>query len=154
MAVWFADERTLVLALFADQLESLPNRPGEGLQRFSEEIRTVLKERLEPRAPIWIVGHSPDWSKTSAAKFPTRLTKDDWLKLSPLRTFGVWFVPDRALAFKGVFACTNEAGSRGLDDYFRALHGPDADFKTARDGLWLTLQFQTGSDFLARWMKH
>ena len=154
MAVWFADERTIVLALFADQLEALPNRPEKGLQRFTEEIRTLLKERREPAAPIWIVGHSPDWSKTSAAKFPTGLTKDDWLKLSSLRTFGVWFVLDRALAIEGDFACKNEEGARRLDDYFRALHGPDADFKTARDGLRLTLQFRIDSDFLARWMKH
>ncbi len=38
--VWFADERTLVLAVFADQLESLPDRPIEDLSQLPESVRS------------------------------------------------------------------------------------------------------------------
>ncbi len=150
---WFVDERTVVLALFADQLESLPLRPVEDLRQFSEEIRIVLKQRREPAAPAWIAGHSRDWNKTSAAKILNRMKKENQRKLTSLRSFGIWLVPDESLAVKGVFACKDEAGARELEKYFRSLHGPDANFTTALDGAWLTLQFHTSCDFLARLMK-
>ncbi|MHB1425078.1 MAG: hypothetical protein ACYC3I_18050 [Gemmataceae bacterium] len=150
---WFADERTVVLALFANLLEPLPPQPVEDLQQLPKELRTVLKERREPVAPLWIAGHSRDWLKTSAALFLDRMKKEDLGKLSPLRTFGIWIVPDNALVIKGVFACKDEAGARGLEEFLRVLRGPDDNFKTALDGPWLTLQYQTGPDFLARVLK-
>jgi hypothetical protein len=152
LKAWFADERTVVLALYAD-LEPLPSQPLEDLSQLPDELRTVLKQRREPVAPVWIAGHSRDWSKTSAAMFLNQMKKEDLRKLTALRTFGVWLVPDNSLAVKGVFACKDEAGAQGLEEYFRALRGPDADFKTAVDGPWLTLQFQTAPDFLAHVLK-
>jgi hypothetical protein len=150
---WFADQRTVVLSLFADQLESLPSQPVEDLQQLPDELRTVLTQRREPVAPVWIAGHSRDWNKTWAALFLNRMKKEDAGKLASLRTFGIWIVPDDSLTIKGVFACKEEAGARGLEEYFRSLRGPDADFKTALDGIWLTLQFHTGPDFLTRMLK-
>jgi hypothetical protein len=143
----------VVLSLFTDQLERLPSQPVEDLQQFPDELRTVLKQRREPVAPAWIAGHSRDWSKTWAVLFLNRMKKEDAGKLVSLRTFGVWLVPDDSLIIKGVFACKNESGARGLEEYLRSLRGPDDDFKTALDGPWLTLQFQAGADFLARVLK-
>jgi hypothetical protein len=151
--VWFADERTLVLALFTDQLEALPAKPTEDLRQLPEEVRVVLQRRREPVAPVWIVGHSRDWTKTTAGKFLTRMKKQDLERLAPLRTFGLWLVPDHSLGVKGVFECKDAATARGLDDYFRSLRDPDPTYKSALDGPWLTLQFQTGPDFLSRLTK-
>ena len=151
--IWFADERTVVLALLADQLELLPSSPIEDLRQFPEELRTILKQRREPVAPTWIAGHSRDWNKTSAAMFLNQMTKEELGKLALLRTFGIWIAVDDSLIVKGVFACKDETGARRLEEYFRTLSGPDADFKTALDGPWLTLQFRTGLDFLTRILK-
>lgn len=153
MNAWFADERTIVLALFADQLKSLPSQPVEEVQQLPGELRTVLKQRREPVAPVWIVGHSRDWSKTTAALFLKRMKKEDLAKLKSLQTFGIWIVPENSLVVKGVFACKDESGAQGLEGYFRGLRGADATFKTALDGPWLSLQFQTSADFLARLLK-
>jgi hypothetical protein len=151
--VWFADERTLVLALFAGQLESLPDRPTEDLRQLPEDVRGVLQKRREPVAPAWIVGHSRDWTKTTAGKFLGPMKKQDRERLAALRTFGLWLVPDRSLGVKGVFECKDAAAAGGLEDYFRALRRDDPNFKTALDGAWLTLKFQTGPDFLSRLTK-
>jgi hypothetical protein len=162
---WCADERTVVLALFADQLEPLSSQPVEDLRQLPEELRTVLKRRREPAAPAWIAGHSSRaWSKTSAAMFLGRMKKEDSEKLASLRTFGIFLVPmlragppaeaeNEELVVKGVFACQDAAGARGLEEHLRALRGPDADFKTALDGPWLTLQFRTNPDVLAHVLK-
>ena len=144
---WFADERTLVLALFADQLESLRDQPVEDLQQLPDEVRSLLKTRRESVAPVWAVGHSPDWSRTSAAKFLGRMKKEDLERLAALRTFGIWFVPDKMLDIKGAIECKNAAAARELNDYFRTLRGDDPMFKTMLDGPWLTLQWQTNPDF-------
>ncbi|HTU93532.1 MAG TPA: hypothetical protein VMF69_25860 [Gemmataceae bacterium] len=150
---WFADERTVVLALFANQLEGLPRQPVDNLQQLSDEVRTVLTRRREPVAPVWIVGHSRDWSKTPAAMFLSGMKKEDQAKLAALRTFGIWLVPEDSLLVKGVFACKDEAGARGLEGYFRSLLGADGNFKTALDGPWLIVQFPTRPDFLSRVLK-
>jgi hypothetical protein len=150
---WFADDRTLVVSLFSDQLESLPAQPAEDLRQLPDEVRTVLKERREPVAPVWIVGHSRDWMKTTAGKFLGRMKKEDLQRLTAIETFGLWLVPGKALDVKGVFACKNPKAARELGDYFRALRGPDPNFKTALDGPWLSLQYQTDPDFLSRLLK-
>jgi hypothetical protein len=161
---WFADERTVVLALLADHLSPLPPQPVEDLRQLPEELRTVLKQRHEPAAPIWIAGHSHDWNKTSAALFLNRMKKEDLGKLASLRTFAIFLVPvpsvrpqaergDEELVVDGVFAAKDEQGAQRLEVFFRALHGPDTDLKTALDGPWLTLQFHTGPDFWARLLK-
>jgi hypothetical protein len=151
--VWFADERTLVLAMFADQLEPLPDRPTEDLGQLPDRVREVLQKRREPVAPAWIVGHSRDWTRTTAAKFLGQMKKEDRERWAALRSFGIWLVPERALGVKGVFECKDTAAASGLDHYFRSLRGDDPTFKTALDGSWLTLQFQAPPDLsrLAPW---
>jgi hypothetical protein len=151
--VWFADGRTVVVALFADQLETLPDRPVDDLRRLPDELRNVLTTRREPVAPAWIAGHSRDWTKTPAVKFLNRLKKEELEKLAPLRTFGVWLVPDKTLDVKAVFGCRDEKAARGLEEYFRTLSHDEPAFKTALDGSWLAVQYQTGPDFLARLIK-
>jgi hypothetical protein len=153
MHLWSADEYTLVLALLPGQLESLPSKPVEDLRQLPDEVRSVLQTRREPSAPIWVAGHSRDWSETKAVKFLNRLKKEDLDKLSRLQTFGIWLVPEKSLGVCGVFACEDAAAARGLEAYFRSLGDGDPTFKTALDGPWLTLQFQTEPDFLAHWLK-
>jgi hypothetical protein len=157
---WFADAHTVVLALLADQLERLSSQPIADLRQLPEELRTLLKQRREPVAPVWVAGHSRDWRKTWAALFLNRMKKQELEKLASLRTFGIFLVPtlreetqEESLIVKGAFACKDESGARKLDEYLRALRGPDDNFKTTLDGPWLTLQLQTNSDFLARILK-
>ena len=150
---WLADEHTVVLALLKKELERLPDEPVEDIQQLPEEMRTILKQRREPVAPVWIVGHSREWSKTRAAMFLSGLKQKDQASLAPLRTFGIWLVPDSSLVVKGVFACKDETGARRLEGYFRSLADRDPNFKTALDGPWLTLQFPTSPDFLSRLLK-
>src|SRR5207244_1963463 len=107
----------------------------------------------EPVAPAWIVGHSRDWGKTSAVKL-LNPKKEVLNQLSPLRTFGLWLVPEKSLEVKGVFGCKDEAAARKLETYFHSLPGGDEpNFKTALDGHWLNLQYQAGPEFLSRLLK-
>jgi hypothetical protein len=151
--IWSADEYTLVLALLPGQLESLPSKPVEDLRQLPDAVRSILKTRREMVSPVWVVGHSRDWSQTTAVKFLNRLKKEDLDKLSRLQTFGLWLIPEKALDVRGVCECADAAAARNLETYFRSLREDDPTFKTALDGPWLMLQFQTGPDFLSRWMK-
>lgn len=162
LTAWCADTRTVVLALFADQLEPLPPQPVQDLQQLPEELRTLLQHRREPAAPAWIAGHSArDWDKTSASLVLNRMKKEDVKRLATLRTFGLFIVPNMransptengnengALVITGIFACKDESSARELGEHFRALRGPDPSFKTALDGSWLMLQFRAGLDSL------
>jgi hypothetical protein len=71
-----------------------------------------------------------------------------------MKTFGIWFVPNKSLVVKGAFGCNDEKGARDLEDYFRSLREPEASLKMALDGPWLLLQLQTEPDFLSRWLKY
>ena len=152
--VWCADERTILLSLSSDQLESLPTQPVEDLRQLPEEVRSVLEQRREPVAPVWIVGHSRDWSKATAVKLLLGTKKKELARFARVRTFGIWLVPDKSLDVKGVLECKDAAAARDLDEYFRSLHRDDeSTFKTALDDNNLILQYQTGPDFLSRLMK-
>jgi len=135
-------------------LESLPTQPVEDLRQLPEEVRSVLKQRREPVAPVWIVGHSRDWSKATAVKLLIGTKKKELARLARVQTFGIWLVPDKSLDVKGVFECKDAASARELDEYFRSLHRDNESiFKTALDDNKLILQYQTGPDFLSRMMK-
>ncbi|HEY7314829.1 MAG TPA: hypothetical protein VH643_36120 [Gemmataceae bacterium] len=152
--VWCADEQTLVLSLIPHLLESLSAQPVEDLRQLPEEVRSILKSRREPVAPVWIVGHSRDWSKATPVKFLSGTKKKELEKLARVQTFGIWLVPDKSLDVKGVFECKDTAAARELDEYFRSLHRDnESTFKTALDDNNLILQYQTGPDFLSRLMK-
>ncbi len=158
---WFADERTVVLALLADHLETLPSQPVDGLQQLPEELRTFLKQHREPTALVWSAGHCEDWSKTAAALLFNRMKKEQREKLASLRTFAIFIIPaqsdrssaehkDNALVVKGAFACKEEAGAREWAEHCRALCGPGANLKTAVEGPSFLLQCHTSLDFFTR----
>jgi hypothetical protein len=151
--VCFADDRTLIVALFEDKPLSLLAQPAEDLQRLPDAVRTMLQERREPVSPVWIAGHSADWTKTIVGNFLGGRKKDDLERLASLRTFAVWLVPDKSLEVKASVQAKDAMAAQRLDDYFRTLHGPDPQFKTALDGPWLTMQLQTEPDFLSRLLK-
>jgi hypothetical protein len=153
LSLWCAGPQTLIVAPFADLLDSLPDQPAGDLQRLPRDVRSVLTERREPVAPLWLAGHSRDWTKTPAGIVLGGLKKQQLRRIADLRTFGVWFVPDKLLGVRGVLECKDSASAHALDEWFHSLDGRETKLKTAQDGPWLLLQWQTEPDFLSRMTK-
>jgi hypothetical protein len=106
-ALWFADERTLVVGLTPEDLDEVPRQPTSGVGHLPLPLQRLLRERLGLGTPIWVVGHVEDWEKT-----PVRLFSEGWPKeyreaLAVVRTFGLWLRFKNDVTLTGAFDCAD-----------------------------------------------
>jgi hypothetical protein len=132
--LWFAGERTLVLALIPEDLDNVPLTPDPGIERFSFELQKLLTEQLQEGTPAWIVGHAGDWTRVlSPQPLPgmpkitlVQLAKKEREILSGLRTFGSWLQVDAEVVWHLAVEGKDEAAARKLADYL-ARNGLNAE---------------------------
>ena len=138
--LWFADERTLVFGLTAKHLEAVPYKPADGLERLPAEVRSLLETRLQSAGPAWVVGYAADWRKTAAAVlFPEK----DADLLGHLHGFAVQLQAEQPATLLASLQCDNAEAAQTLENRVMAAKpAPDADWKAAREGSWLTLQLR------------
>ena len=141
--LWCADERTLVFGLLEKHLEAVPDRPAAGLDRLPAEVRALLEERLDAAGPAWIVGYSADWRKTAVALLLGGLTDQDADLVGQVRGFALQLQAQRPAKLLASVQCDDAEAARALETRLLAAKpAADADWKTAREGPWLTLQMR------------
>jgi hypothetical protein len=144
LAMFCPDDRTAVVAILAPHLDSVPQTPAPDLGQLPDEVRTVLRERRELGAHLWVVAHAANWNKTPARALLDRMKKQERDRLAQVRTQGLWVQLDPAVTLKGCFRCQDEAGARALDEYFHAPgQAANPTLKTVLDGPWLNVQLRT-----------
>jgi hypothetical protein len=147
--LWCADEHTLVFGLKREHLDAVPDTPRPDLDRIDGEITGLLKERMKPAGPLWVVGHARDWSETAAGVLLLRLEKEDRDRLLKVRTVAAWVEPGQTVKVHAAFHCADAASAVALERFFT---GPDPaarpDLKAFPDEDWLTLQWKTDLDTL------
>jgi hypothetical protein len=102
IALWCADERTLVFALHQKDLAGLPAKPIPGADRFSPQIGKYLAPApyqaklstlpgqgpiMENGTEVWVVGASGKWDDTLAFLRLVGLEEADRRVLSQVRAF-------------------------------------------------------------------
>ena len=138
--LWCADERTLVFGLIAGRLEAVPDKPALGLERLPAEVRALLENRLQSAGPAWAVGYAADWRKTAAAAF---LTEKDAAVLAHVHGFAIQLQTEQPTTLLASVQCDNADAAQALEKrVLAAKPAPDADWKAAREGPWLTLQLR------------
>jgi hypothetical protein len=165
--LWFAAERTLVVALNSEDLNGVPADPQPGSEHLSPALREVL-QRMGPAAPAWLAGHSPDWDKTSVKLLLAGLKPADQQLLNKVRTFAAWLQLGDGLRLNAAFDCGDVAAAEALERYLMpderkpiALFGnrPEAEavakelgqtLKAVRGEGWLTLQAKASGETLRR----
>ena len=138
--LWCADERTLVFGLLEKHLEAVPNQPAAGLERLPAEVRTLLEERLDSAGPAWVVGYAADWRKTAAALLLGGLTEKDADLLGGVHGIALQLQAERPAKLLASVRCEDDAAAQALETRLLTAKPADADWKTARDGPWLTVQ--------------
>jgi hypothetical protein len=145
MSLWLADDRTFVIGIFAMKLDRVPEKPAEGIDHLAAPLRQALTQRLSTGMPLWLAGHSEDWSKTVLPDL-LKMFKDVPMltHIDKVKTFAIGVVPDRPLKVHGAFRCPNEAVAKKLEAQElapRAKKEPEA-FQYAREGVWLQAQWK------------
>jgi hypothetical protein len=145
MTLWLADDRTIVLALANEELEGVPERPAEGLDHLSAEVRVLIEKRLSPGMVLWAAGHSEDWKKTWLPLLLAGFKDVPVLsRLAQVKGFAVGVLADRPARLQGAFECRDEQAARRIEDQeltARAKKEPEK-FKYSRDGAWLDVQWK------------
>ncbi|HVS39157.1 MAG TPA: hypothetical protein VMS17_26600 [Gemmataceae bacterium] len=138
--VWFADDRTILMALWSKHLESVPDRPAAGLERLPAAVRNLLQTRLAADGPMWVVGHSGDWRQTAAAVVLAALPKKDADLAGHVHDFALQLRAEEPMTLAAVLGSDGEDAARRLEARLAAAKPAEADWKAAREGQWLTLQ--------------
>jgi hypothetical protein len=138
------DNQTVAFALVPNQLKAIPASPRTNLGQLPREVRDVLQERVGPGGPLWIAGHSDDWSQTflrALFKEPARV------RLSKVRAFAAWVQLDDPVLVQAAFHCGSDPAAQDLQKYLNIPDaGADPDEKAFRADGWLTVQIRTTLD--------
>jgi hypothetical protein len=166
--LWFAGERTLVVALTPEQLAEVPDKPRPGTDQLVEPLRELLKTRLGPGVQAWAMGHADDWERTAATLALALLVRkqDDRRVLEGVRTFGLALRFGDGLTLTGSCHCADAAAARALEERLAPPEGSDVkrftllderqagpaarelarSLKVVREGAWVTLQGRASSE--------
>ncbi len=138
--LWFADDRTLVVGLMARHIEAVPDRPADGLERMPAAVREQMQTLL-PGGPVWVVGHSPDWRRTSAAWLLRAAPTDkDADLLGHVRDFALQLQVERPATLTAVIRCDGEPAAAALEARLTNAKPAGMDWKAAHEGPTATLQ--------------
>jgi hypothetical protein len=146
--LWCPDPHTLVVGLEDDRPAPDPLPPYRGLDHLPSELRTVLRERLGPVAPVWLAGTSPDWSDVPALALVGQLKNWDFSPLKKVRTFGLGIRFGEDLTVSAAVRCRDGEAASKLQGYFRGGRAASPALETAVEGEWLTVQYRTDRDVL------
>src|SRR5207245_3965557 len=113
---WGASPRTLVFALQPKDLDSLPEEPIAGIDRFPAHIQKPLLS-LEEGTQTWVVGSSTNWDTVLSLLQWFGLTVHDRQTLNEVHAFRGWLRCDKEVHGQIEVVCNNDAGAKELDKY-------------------------------------
>jgi hypothetical protein len=114
--VWFADDRTLVFALAAEDLDDMPLQPGEGLARFPAPLQQAVAE-MNGGTFLWLAGHSSDWQKSLQGIPFLQVPKEAETLLREVRTFAGWMQLSADVSFHLALGCADAESAGKVSDY-------------------------------------
>jgi hypothetical protein len=169
--LWFAGERTLVVARRPEDFDRIPERPRQGTDLLPPALRDFVPQRIGPAAQLWAAGHVEDWDKVGVSLALAGLLRNDWETLKKARTFGLGIICDNGLTLRASFGCADQEAARTLHDYLAPGDGgpgkglpalglrPEADplarelaqtLKTVQSGAWVDVQARASLDAMKR----
>jgi hypothetical protein len=144
LALWCADDRTLIIGLSPEHVRAAPDQPADAAARLPEEVRTLLEQRVDPGAPAWAVGASDGW-KTLAPLALAETPKEQAERLTRVRGFAVSLLPGSPPTLRAELLCADAGTAEALEKQALAARPPGGDWKAVREGDWLSLQLRGGS---------
>jgi hypothetical protein len=114
--VWFADDRTLVFALTAEDLDDVPLQPGEGLARLAAPLQQAIRA-MKSGTVVWLAGHSTDWQKSLQGIPFLQVPKEAETLLKAVRTFAAWLQVSGDVNFDLALGCADTESAAKVSDY-------------------------------------
>jgi hypothetical protein len=124
--LWCASARTLVFALQPKDLDSLPEEPITGIDRFPMQIQWLLST-MEEGTQTWVVGSASDWDAVLTLLQWFGLTSGDRQTLAQVRAFRGGLRCDKEILGQIEIVCNDEAGAEAADKNL-AARGLDAGY--------------------------
>jgi hypothetical protein len=123
-ALWFADEKTLIVAWPSDDIKEAPAKPKSGVQHLPHELRAFLERHLDVAAgtapvQLWAAGHVDSWDELAIRPVFAWFLKDSWATLSSARTAGVWAQLDEDAKLSALCHCADERAAESLRQFLQ-----------------------------------
>jgi hypothetical protein len=143
LTLWLADPQTAVIGLFTD-LDTVPLRPAKDNERLVAATRQALEERLASGRVAWAVVSASQW-KDSPLLTALPWNKEQFGSPAPwehLRTAVVSLSREAPLRFVAELQAREAKAAEAWEK--QAQERKDGRLKVAREGAWLSLQWQAG----------
>jgi hypothetical protein len=146
--LWFADDHTFVLRFLSLTMQEkspdpgVPLTPRRGPDEVPEDLRQLVKEKVETAAPLWLAVAVADWKALEPAADFGLFPRNQVERLRLIRRAAGWARPggqaSAALAFEGVDAAAAERLEKELLGPRKHVKGLTA----KREGAWLTIRWK------------
>lgn len=153
VALWCADDRTLVFGLTVIDLNDVPRSPHPTLDHLPAALTEVLEKRLIAGSPFWLAASVDDWEQLNRTIWfgwiKSKMSLEDLNHLTGIRAGAGWIQLGDVPSGWAVFRSGDEPRARGLINSIREGLG-DLPVTMIQDDVWVTLQFKMNFDRLLR----
>jgi hypothetical protein len=128
--LWFADDRTLVLGLSANDLNALPSRPRPGIDHLAENVRVLLRDHVSTGTQAWVAA---DTEKVDRKLVPLLLAGlpggakggPEKETLEKVRAAGAWLQFGAGLRFYAAVGCADDDTAARVEHYLVPPEGAE-----------------------------
>jgi hypothetical protein len=139
------DDRTLVLGWQVPNVAEMPTGPPSQGNRLPGAITDLLANRGKPAGPVWLAGHSDDWTRPLLLLLELKqVSKPDRDLLAKVRTFSAWLElhdKDRP-TFRGVIRCADASGAELVAQSVRDRLKDEKGLVVVRKDEWIDIQYR------------
>jgi hypothetical protein len=153
--VWMPESATLVATQLLDDIDKVPAQPRTATARLPGLMPTLLKQRIDPAAIIWLAAHAEP--KNAALGLMSGLLplppaeRDVWGRVESLAVS--IRADDTKLVFTAALCGQDSATSEALAGAVtKSLTANGVSVETAADGNWHTLTASADGHVLAKWL--
>lgn len=133
--LWIPNANTVVLGLFTD-FQTIPSKPSHDHLRIATETRQLIEQRLTAGTVAWVALSVSDWKASPLLSVVPGLKSLPWGERSDaVKALAIGVPRERPLRIQMAIRASNIA-------QLEESAVKDRRMKTAREGEWLTIQFE------------
>lgn len=119
--LWAADRETFIVGLSPQDFDDVPATPAAGGEHLPAEFQPILKERLRPGTPVWVVARAEAWDRPEGQMLLTlaEVPKEERDVLAVVKTVGLWLRLDPGRTLNGAVEAADEAKAAKVDAYVK-----------------------------------
>src|SRR5207249_2884057 len=122
-SVWFASERTLVITLNSEDMESVPFDPRRDTDHLPPAMKRLLEEKGGQGAQLFMVGDFGAWESASSRLLLQSFPVQDRERIKGVQSLGLWVHADNGLTISAALDCSTPDAAQSAAEFIEGRFG-------------------------------